>query len=125
MLRLLLLPFLLVGISVGAVATYAWSHYFRDRIHPPWDPNLAYSGHVEMQRHLAKCYEVGCPEALFSPVLACAWRDIIVEETSRTSPGDIAEAKRVCGRLSAKDKATLEQVEADIRIRMHRAAPKT
>src|SRR5262245_4738131 len=79
MLRLLLLPFFLVAIAVGAVATYGWSHFFRDRIHPQWDPNLAYAGHVEMQRHLAKCYEVGCPEAVASPVLACAWRDIIVE----------------------------------------------
>jgi hypothetical protein len=125
MLRLLLLPFLLVAIAVGAVATYAWSHFLRDQIHPEWDPNLAYSGHVEMQRHLAKCYEVGCPETPSSPVLACAWRDIIVQETNRASLKDIAEAERVCGLLSTKDKTTLEQVEADIRVRIRRTMPKT
>ena len=125
MTRLLLLPFLLVALGLGAIAVYAWSHFFHDRIYPEWDPNLVYSGHVEMQRHLAQCYEVGCPEALYSTVLACAWRDIIVEETKQTSPGDIAEAKRVCGVLSSRERATVDQVEADIRARIRRATPKT
>jgi hypothetical protein len=125
MLRFLLLPFLLVALAFGVIATYAWSNFFHDRLRPSWDPNLSYSGHIEIQRHLAKCYEIGCPETVSSIVLACAWREIIVEETKSASPEDIEEAKRVCGRLSARDKPTLEQVEADIRIRMRRGLPRT
>jgi hypothetical protein len=125
MLRLLLLPFLLVAIVLGSIATYAWSHFFRDRLRPNWDPNLVYSVHIEMQLHLAKCYETGCPEALSSIVLACAWREIIVEETKPASIEDIGEAKRVCGLLSDKERTTLKPVEADIRARMKRGTPRT
>jgi hypothetical protein len=120
MLRLILLPFVLVAVVLGSIGWLGWSHFFSDHIHPRWDPNLVYSGQVEMQRHLAKCYEVGCPEALRSIVLACAWREIIVEEMKRASMEDIEEAKRVCTRLSPTERSTLDQVETNIRARMQK-----
>ncbi len=43
-----------------------------------------------------KCGHVGA-----SPILACAWREVIVEETARSSPVDLTAAEEACHGLTA------------------------
>jgi hypothetical protein len=91
-----MLRLLLVG-SVGSaalIAALAWGVYLgavRD-----WDPSRAYSGSLEDQRHLAECYRSGCPRVKPSALYACAWREIIVEETAGQSAADVDAAEHVC-----------------------------
>lgn len=120
MFRLLMLPFAIVGLVLAVVAPLVWTGFFHDHIRPNWDPNLAYTGDLAIQRHLASCYLSGCPHVPRSPLLACAWREIILEEITAPSTDDFQAAEKTCGALSATDRSVLTSVEADIRSRLHR-----
>ena len=117
MLRVVLLTsLLLVALLVVLAGSFGLSYLHR---RPNWE--LVYTGDLKTQRKLASCYEViGCPDATtYSVVLACAWREIIVEETNRSSPADIAAAKKTCERLSADERRAAEHFEVEIRARLH------
>jgi hypothetical protein len=122
MIRLLLFPFAIVGLVLAIVVPIAWTGYFHVQLRPNWNPDFAYTGDVETQRHLASCFTTGCPHIARSRVLACAWREIILEESTPRSPDDEVAAEQACKVLSTLDRALLASVESDIRSRLHRAS---
>lgn len=82
-----------------------------------WDQERAYSGRLEDQRQLAECYFRGCLHVVKSELLACAWREVIADETkSRT---DVAAAQDACRDLPRENRRLLSPVEEDLRARLH------
>ena len=122
MLRVVLLPSLLLAAVVAALAGwFGVSHIYQ---RPNWD--LIYTGDLKAQRQLASCYEsIGCPEASYSMVLACAWREIIVEESGILPSSDIAAAKKTCDHLSINERHTVERFEVEIRARLRQSHKKS
>jgi hypothetical protein len=54
---------------------------------------------------------------------ACAWREVIAEETGAAA--DHNAAKRACEGLSASDRAIVNRAEDDLRARLHLPGAKT
>ncbi len=67
----------------------------------------ALSGNLQSQRRLADCYRLGCSSELTpDPVLACAWRIIVVASGAPAVVQDDTESRRRdCESLSPKDQA--------------------
>lgn len=91
MMRQIVLPItFLLACLVGGFGFFLW-----DEFHAHWHHDLtienAYAGNLTSQRHLASCYATGCtPDFAVEPILACAWRQIITEETSPASRQDLS-----------------------------------
>jgi hypothetical protein len=100
-----------VAICLAALVPFIWTEYFRDRMSPDWTAGMAHSGDLNDRRRMAACYEVGCNEVVAAPILACAWREIILEETQGSSRQDRIAADRACSRISQNDRETLERAE--------------
>lgn len=117
--RILLAPLAVVALCLAFLIPLVWTEYFRDHIWPNWSAEKAYSGDLNDQRRLASCYELGCSEVMASPILACAWREIILDETDRFFKHDVVAANRDCSRVSQNDREIVERAESDIRARLH------
>ena len=75
---------------------------------------------LDEQRHIAECYRVKCGHVGVSPLLACAWRELIVEETARSSPVDVTAAEEACRALSLQERAIASRAEDDLRAQVKR-----
>ena len=121
MMRQIVLPAaLLLACLVGVFGFFLW-----DEFHGQWGPNLvaedADAGNLTAQRRLASCYATGCPPNFVSePVLACAWREIIIQETKRPSRQDLSAQHKACNQISKTDRNVLSSAEDEIRLRMSR-----
>lgn len=112
-------PVVALAACLAVLVTIVWLKYFRDEMRPIWSPELTYSGNLDDQRRMASCYEVGCSTVIATPIQACAWREVILEETDRASPQDIAAANRACQQISTTDRSILHQAELVIREHLH------
>jgi hypothetical protein len=119
MMRQIVLPAaLLLGCLVGAFGFFLW-----DEFHAQWGHNNiaedADAGNLVAQRRLASCYATGClPNFGPEPVLACAWREIIVKEAKRASRDDLSAQQKACSQISGPN--VLTSAEDDIFYRMRR-----
>lgn len=104
-------------LSTALVASFAY--FALTGIEQGFDPRTVYTGTVEDHRHFAECEAHGCPHVEPSPLFACAWREIIVEETDRNTPVDVTAAANACSSLTGQQRELLPRVEADIRARLH------
>ena len=93
--RPLLIGPLVTSVFALTVAYFFWAGAVRE-----WDPNQVDLSKLDEQRHMAECYRVKCGHVGASPVLACAWRELVVEETARSSPVDVTAAEEACRGLS-------------------------
>ena len=109
MFGIVLAPLVAVAICLAALVPFIWTEYFRDRMSPDWTAAMAYSGDLNDRRRMAACYEVGCNEVVAAPILACAWREIILEETQGSSRQDLTAADRSCSRISPNNRETLRK----------------
>jgi len=75
---------------------------------------------LDEQRHIAECYRVKCGHVGVAPILACAWRELIVEETGRSSPVDITAAEEACRALSPGERAIAARAEDELRAQVKR-----
>ena len=123
MLRILWVPIFALAACLATLVPFLWTEYFREQIRPAWTPEMAYSGNLDDQRHIASCYEVGCRDVIATPILACAWREIILEETNRSSDQDVSAANRDCERISPQHRPILERAEIEIRSHFDPAHP--
>ena len=112
-------PIIALSATLAFLVPFAWTQYFREQIRPSWSPEMTYSGDIEDQRHMASCYESGCHGMVATPILACAWREVILEETNRSLASDVAASDKACGQISADQNSILERAETDIRARLH------
>ena len=64
-----------------------------------------------------KCGHVGA-----APILACAWRELIVEETGRSSLADVTAAEEACRGLSPQERAIAIRAEDELRAQVKRSA---
>lgn len=121
MMRQIVLPAaVLLACLVGVFGFFLW-----DEFHAQWGPNLviedADAGNLTAQRRLASCYAKGCPPKFEpEPVLACAWREIVAQETNRASRQDRSAQHKACSQISVTDRNILSSAEDDIRFRMSR-----
>ena len=121
MMRHIVLPAaVLLACLVGGFGFFLW-----DEFHAQWGPNLvaedAEAGNLVAQHRLASCYARGCPPNFIrEPVLACAWREIIAQETKRASRQDLSAQHKACSQISVTDRNVLSSAEEDIRFRMRR-----
>ena len=118
-----MLPLAVICVMIAAVGMLVWTGLY-NLTHPNWHPGLAYAGDLNSQRHLASCYTTGCVNVPKSPLLACAWREIIVEELDAPTNLDIEEATATCRGLSESDRRAVAIAETDIRVQLHRAVRK-
>ena len=54
-------------------------------------------------------------------LLACAWRELIVEETGRSSPVDVTAAEEACHGLSPRDREIATRAEDELRALVKRS----
>ena len=113
--RHLLIGTLSSVVLIAAVVLYFWAGSVRE-----WDPNNADLSRLAEQRHMAKCYQARCGHVSPSPVLACAWRQLIVDETGGSLAGDVVAAENACRGLSHSERAIVQRAEEDIRALLHR-----
>ena len=117
MMRQIVMPAaVLLACLVGVFGFFLW-----DEFHAQWGPNLvledADAGNLTAQRRLASCYAKGCPPNFApEPVLACAWREIITQETNRASRQDLSAQHKACSQISVTDRDVLSSAEDDIRF---------
>jgi len=117
--RLLLVPILLMCIFCASFAAFAWwgLRHTPVRTVTQAERNHAISADIPAQRHLADCYRDGCVDHRRSPLLGCAWRLVIVEETHRAE--DLSEAAKDCGELAEKDRAAAERARDTLLKQVH------
>ncbi len=111
---------LLIGPLATAFLALAVAYYFWAGAVGEWDPSQVDLSKLEEQRHLAECYRVKCGHVGVSPILACAWRELIVEETGRSSPVDVTAAEEACRGLSPQERAIATRAEDDLRAQVKR-----
>ena len=68
---------LLIGPLVTAVFALTVAYFFWTGTVREWDPNQVDLSKLDEQRHMAECYRVRCGHVGASPVLACAWRELV------------------------------------------------
>jgi hypothetical protein len=112
--RHLLIGTLSSVLMVAAVALYFWAGALGE-----WDPNNADLSQLAEQRHMAECYQARCGHVSSSPVLACAWRQLILHETGGSLSEDVVAAENACRGLSPFEHAIVERAEEDIRAHLH------
>ena len=112
----------LVAVLIVSVFL-TWTYYFRGQMRPIWTPEMTFSGNLDDQRHMASCYDAGCRDVIATPILACAWREVILEESHRSSTRDITAAAESCQKISKTDRQILKRAETDIRARLHSVQP--
>ncbi len=117
MVRQIVLP---AALLVGVFGFFLWHEF-----HAKWGPSFvaenADAGYVAAQRRLASCYARGCPPNFIrTPVLACAWREIIIKEAKRASQQDLSAQHKACSEISGFDRDVLKSAEDNIRFRMSR-----
>ena len=118
MFRYILTPGAIVMACVsGVFGLFLWAT-FHSKFEQSWSPDKAYTGDISAQRHLASCYATGCAEAPDDPALACAWRQIISNESRQSSPADLSAEHKACDHLTALDRKWVTSLDADIRLRM-------
>ena len=113
---------LLIGPLVTAVFALTVAYFFWTGTVREWDPNQVDLSKLDEQRHMGECYRVRCGHVGASPVLACAWRELIVEETGRSLPVDVTAAEAVCRGLSPREREIATRAEDDLRAQLRRAA---
>ncbi len=120
--RLLLLPLLVAWCLVIPLGYWGWQIMNHAPPHGTAPPGT-YPANLDEQRRLAACYRLGCAEARASPILSCAWRLVIAEETHGSD--DSAEAARDCEALAEKDRQTAEKVKRTVLRALHIEPGKT
>jgi len=113
---------LLIGPLVTAVFALTVAYFFWTGTVREWDPNQVDLSKLDEQRHMAECYRARCGHVGASPVLACAWRELVVEETARSSPVDVTAADEACRGLSPREREIATRAEDEIRALVRRSA---
>jgi hypothetical protein len=113
---------LLIGPLVTAVFALTVAYFFWTGTVREWDPNQVDLSKLDEQRHMAECYRVRCGHVGASPVLACAWRELVVEETARSSPVDVTAAEEACRGLSPREREIATRAEDELRALVKRSA---
>jgi hypothetical protein len=113
--RSLLIGPLATAFLALAVAYYFWAGAVRE-----WDPSQVDLSKLDEQRHIAECYRVKCGHVGVAPILACAWRELIVEETGRSSLVDVTAAEEACLGLSPQERAIAIRAEDELRAQVKR-----
>ena len=115
MFRQIFLPgALLMSCLIGFGGYSLWDTYHR-QFNSTWSAAQAFSGDVSAQRRLASCYATGCITVPHDQPFACAWREIILEESSKAPPADVSAAQAACSHLSALQRQAVKTLTTDIR----------
>lgn len=116
MARLLLVPILLASLLSVILASGALKVFSRGQ-HVRSDRDHALAADIEHQRQMAECYRIGCPGTNVSPVIGCAWRLAILEETHAAD--DSRKADSDCGNLDEKEQHTASIAKDSLLHRLH------
>jgi nitrogen fixation-related uncharacterized protein len=117
MFRYILIPGAIVMACMSGVFGFFLWAIFHSQFEQSASPDQAYIGDI-MAQPLASCYATGCAGVPDDPALACAWRQIISNESSQSLPADRFALHKVCDHLTASDRKWMTSLDADIRLRM-------
>ncbi len=109
-------------IVVGALAKVAVVYGAFVLVKPDFQSRsekyLALKGDIPSQKHVASCYSHGgCPGYAPAPVIGCAWRQVIVNETGRAADA-VREAEEACRSVSPSLSRAVAEARYDIGSRI-------
>ncbi len=120
MLRILLIPALAVGALFYVVVGYGGYLLLRPVTAAQSQIEHAWAGDVSAQKHVAGCYtQGGCPDMTAAPVLGCAWRQVILEETREADAR--LEAEAACGRIDPALSSVVAEAKREVQSRIKRS----
>lgn len=116
MARLFLVP-VMVACILSAILALAALRFFSREPDVRADRDHSLAADLASQRRMAECYRSGCSGISVSPILGCAWRLVILEETH--APDDADAATSDCDALGEKQKQTAATTKENLWNRLH------
>ena len=118
MLRNFALPAIAVGVMAYGVFGYGGYRLLKPTTEAQVEMVHAFEGDIAAQKHAASCYSQGhCPGMAQAPVIGCAWRRIIADETGH-APDAERDAAEACASLGPALEPVVREAKRDIESRM-------
>ena len=121
MLRCFLVPSFIAAVFMYGAVGYGGFLLLRPMTATQTTIEHAWAGDIPAQQHVALCYAKGrCADLGYAPVLGCAWRQIVVEQTGNDSRAK-RDAEEACGVIDPSLSSTVSDAKDDILARLSRA----
>ena len=118
MLRNFILPALVVGALSYGVIGYGGYSLLKPTTEAQFEMESALAGDIPAQKHAAGCYSNGhCAGLVQAPVIGCAWRRIIADETGHDAVAE-REAEEACRVIGPDLSRTVMDAKREIEARM-------
>jgi hypothetical protein len=118
MLRNFAMPALVVGALSYLVLGYGGYRLLKPTSESQFEMEHAFEGDIPSQKHAATCYTQGhCIGFVQAPVIGCAWRQVIVDETGH-DPAAEREAEEACRAVSPTLSRAVAEAKRDIESRI-------
>jgi hypothetical protein len=125
MLRNFVLPALVVGALSYGVFGYGGYRLLMPTTETEFELQHALEGDIQAQKHTAFCYSQGpCSGFAQAPVIGCAWRQVIAEETGHAAEAE-QELEEACRDLSPSLAPVIADARRDIESRLALAKMRT
>ena len=118
MLKTFILPTLVVGALSYGVLGYGGYRLLMPSTETDLELQHALEGDIPAQKHTASCYSHGpCSGFAQAPVIGCAWRQVIAEETGHAADAE-HELEEACRDLGPSLAPVIADAKRDIESRL-------